>query len=172
MALEHRNNLALATPTDCERYLGISVHPSSFGFIVIEAGSALDCGVRLCDHPQFDDCLATRFQRILRIYSPSTLIVLSSGSKVTRERRNAIARALTREAARKNSPVIRVGSSTVHRYFHRYNAVTRHEIAQAVAAILPELAWRLPPQPKPWQTDAYRMPIFDAAAGVITHATL
>ncbi len=172
MALEQHNNLPLTVSTDHNRYLGISVRPNSFGFIVIEGGSVLDCGVRACHHSQFDDCLGQRFQRILRTYNPFAVIVATAGSKTTDKKRTAIARAIKKEAGRRDSPVIRIGTRTLHHYFGEYDASTRYEIARAVTTILPDLAWRLPPRAEPWQTDAYRMSIFDAAAVVIAHAML
>ena len=48
--------------------------------------------------------------------------------------------------------------------FLAFHAKTKHEIAQVIAAQLPELAARLPRYRKPWMSEDYRMAIFDAAA--------
>ena len=100
------------------------------------------------------------------------MIVLAEGSTAAKEKREAIRRAIKEGAERNNVAVIRIRQSTLLRYFRQYNATTKHEIAQAVAQIIPELAWRLPPKRKPWQSEAHRMSVFDAAAAVIAHVGL
>jgi len=47
----------------------------------------------------------------------------------------------------------------------------KYEIACAVAERLPELASKLPPKRKIWQSEDYRMSIFDATAVGVAYFT-
>jgi len=157
-------------PAESTRLIGVSIRAHSFGFVVIENKTALDCGVRTCYRAQFDDCLGDRFERILRNYYPSSVIILSARSArahlKTMSTRNAI-----KNVARRNSILTAfIRPIALRCHFAQYHAATKHEIAEAVAHILPELAWHLPPKRKPWQTEHYSMGIFAAAAAVIAHA--
>ena len=149
--------------------LGISVRAHSFGFVVIEETAALDSGVRTCYRAQFDHCLGDRLERILRIYHPSAVVMLSARSNRAKQRTEITRTAIKNVAKRNKALTISVRPTVLHRHFAQYNAATKHQIAAAVAQILPELAWRLPHKRKPWQTEHYCMAIFDAAAAVIAH---
>ncbi len=154
------------------RYLGIYIRPRSFGFVVVEGKTILDSGVRACDHSDFDDCLGHRFGRILSRYHPFAVISLTGGRGPSNARRAAIKMAINNAAKHASIPIVRISPATLRRYFLKYNVRTKHERAQAVASILPELAWHVPPKRKPWESEARRMSIFGAAAVVIAHAIL
>lgn len=151
------------------RFLGISVSAHSFGFVVIENKTALDCGVRTCYRDQFDQCLGDRFERILRAYHPSEVIILSARSKAANQRTAVTREAIKNTSITNEAPVVHIRASALRLHFAQYNAQTKHEVALAVARIFPELAWHLPPKRKPWQNEHYRMAIFQAAGAVITH---
>jgi hypothetical protein len=151
------------------RVIGISARAHSFGFVVIENNTTLDYGVRTCYRSQFDNCLADRFDRILREYDPSAVIILSARSKAAKHRTGLTRNAIKSSARRNRVPTVFVPIRVLNRYFAQYGAATKHEIAAAVAQIMPELAWRLPPKRKPWQNEPYSMAIFHAAAAVIAY---
>jgi len=152
---------------ESSRLLGISARAHSFGWIVIEEKAALDCGVRTCYRAEFDDCLGDRFERILRTYHPSAVIILSARSIAANRRAEPTQNAIKTRARKNKVSTICIRPNIVRRHFAQHNAATKHEIAAAVAQILPELAWRLPPKRKPWQNEHYSMAIFDAAAAAI-----
>ena len=154
------------------RYLGVSVRADCLGFIVIEDTIALDCGVRACERVQADNCLGQQFQRILRMYTPSTVVLLATGSTGTTAKRKSIVSVIKENTRQSKIALTRLNAVTMRRYFHQFDAVTKYEIAQAVVKILPELEWRLPQKRKPWQSEQRRMSIFEAAAAVIAHAKL
>jgi hypothetical protein len=52
----------------------------------------------------------------------------------------------------------------LYQSFHPLGCKTRYEIASALGHIFPELAWKLPPAKRLWESEARRMAIFDAAA--------
>jgi hypothetical protein len=160
-------NPQFSKPPSFARFLGIDVRPRRFGFVVIENSIVLDSGIRMCDKPGFDNCLGQGFDRILKTYTPSALIV--RGTIHASPRKRKVAAAIKRRTKQNNVEVISIRPAAVRRYFGRHNAATKYQIAQSVAALLPELAWKLPRNRKPWETEHHRMSIFDAAAVVIAH---
>jgi hypothetical protein len=156
-------------PPTFARFLGIDVRPRRFGFVVIENSIVLDSGIRMCDKPGFDNCLGQGFDRILKTYNPSALIVRGASGIRANPRRRRVAAAIKRRTKEHSVKVISIRPATIRLYFSRYNATTKYQIAQSVAALLPELAWKLPRNRKPWETEHYRMSIFDAAAVVMAH---
>jgi hypothetical protein len=57
----------------------------------------------------------------------------------------------------------------VRRALLTFGAGTKHQIAQAIAGQLPELAQHLPQFLKPWMSEDYRMAIFDAVTLALTY---
>jgi len=151
------------------RYLGVDVRPRSYGFVVIEGGTLLDSGIRICDRSQFDDCLGQRFLRILQTYSPSVVIMRKLTSPPAADRKRAIVAAIKKAARQCKVDVAFISPAALRRHFSRYNASTKYEIARAVAQIFPDLAWKLPHKRKSWESEHHRMSIFDAAAVVISY---
>ena len=163
-----RTSAEYANPVLFTRYLGLDVRPRSFGFVVIENTVVLDSGVRMCERSRFDDCLGQGFDRILKTYSPSVVIV--RGARISANlKKYKVAAAIRREARQYGVDVVSIRPPLIRRHFVRYGATTKYQIAQTVATILPELGWKLPPNRKPWESEHYRMSIFDAAAGLIAH---
>jgi hypothetical protein len=165
-------NPQLPKPPIFARYLGIDVRPRRFGFVVIENSIVLDSGIRMCDRSELDNCLGQGFNRILKTYNPSALIVRGASGIHVNPRRRKVAAAIKREIKQHNVEWISITPATIRRYFRRYNAATKYQMAQSVASLLPELAWKLPRSRKPWETEHHRMSIFDAAAVVIAHLEL
>jgi len=151
------------------RFLGVSVNPRSFGFVIIENGSVLDTGVRSCWTPEFEDCLGSRLQRIVQTYKPSAIILRTSQSNKPAPQKKVLLQAIKRVGKQHNLTTFRISHSALRRYFLDYQATTKHEIASTVARLLPELAWQLPRKRRAWESEHYRMAIFDAAAGVVVH---
>jgi hypothetical protein len=87
-------------------------------------------------------------------------------------RKRRVAAAVKRRAKKCGMDVISIRRAAIRRYFSRYGATTKYQVAQTVAMMLPELAWKLPSRRKPWENEHFRMSIFDAAAMVIAHLDL
>jgi hypothetical protein len=154
-----------------DRLIGLDIRPRGFGFIVLEGSSVLDCGSRSCGRKDSRTCLGQRFQRILETYKPSIVAMRSRRAMRTSaaERRKALASILRAVARESKIAIVDVNLSAFREYFRLHNARTKYEIAHAVATLLPELAWKLPPQRKIWQSEHHRMSIFDAAAVALVH---
>lgn len=155
------------------RLVALDVRPHSFGYIVLEAASVLDCGSRSCKRHDANECLSTRFRTILHKYSPS-VVLMNSIRMGTRQvaptsPRNELAKSLLGVSGAYGTTVVTIAPAAVREYFLAHDAHTKYEIATAVARFLPELAWKLPPQRKAWESEHYRMAIFNAAAIALAH---
>jgi hypothetical protein len=117
--------------------------------------------------PQFHSCLAQQLDRVLLTYPPSMAIISSSAGVNPKKR--TLRRKLKAAAVSRGIELAEARPAVIRRYFSRFNAGTRYEIAQVVAEMFPELAWKLPPKRRAWQHEAARMSIFDAAAVVVAH---
>jgi hypothetical protein len=160
------------SPPSFARFLGIDVRSRRFGFVVIENSIVLDSGIRMCDKSGFDNCLGQGFDRILKAYNPSALIVRGTDGIHANPKKRKVIAAIKRRTKQYNVEVISIRPATIRNYFSPHDATTKYQIAQSVATLLPELAWKLPRNRKPWETEHHRMSIFDAAAVVIAHLEL
>lgn len=70
---------------------------------------------------------------------------------------------IERQARSRNIPVTFVSRRDVNRAFVGFET-NKYEVVSALAKQFPSLASRLPPKLKCWQSEDYRMGIFDAAA--------
>jgi len=75
---------------------------------------------------------------------------------------------ITRLARKQNVPVRPVSRAAVRKRF-AHQKQNKHAIAMILSRRFPELAERLPPKRKAWQSEDYRMSIFDAVALGLTH---
>jgi hypothetical protein len=166
------NSAEYLKPASFARYLAVDVRPRSFGFVVVENKVVLDSGIRMCEQIRFGDCLGQRFDRILRTYSPSAVILRGTAGLKANLKKREILTAIRQGAKQHGAGVVSVKPATISHYFRRYDATTKYQVAEVVATILPELAWKLPRKRRPWESEHYRMSIFDAAAVVIAHLEL
>lgn len=159
-------------PITSERYIAVHVRPRSIGFVVMENAIIIDSGTRFCDQTRFDDCLGNRFDRLLRLYKPFCVIVKGARSLTIDARKRRVFAAIKNGAVGQSIALISVKSAHVQKYFLRYDAKTKYEIAETIGRRMPELAWKLPRRRKPWESEHYRMSIFDAAAIAMAYLEL
>ena len=72
-------------------------------------------------------------------------------------------------AAGQNTEAHRYTREDVRACFRESGAITRYEIAQAIAAHVPAMSHRLPPMKKLWESEDGRMGLFDAASLALTY---
>jgi len=70
---------------------------------------------------------------------------------------------IERQARSRRIPVRCISRRDVNRAFVGFES-NKYEVASALARQFPDLALRLPPKRKCWQSEDYRMGVFDAAA--------
>ena len=61
-------------------------------------------------------------------------------------------------------PVHLIKGAEVKAVFRVFRAKSKHDIASMLAQMFPELLWKLPPKRKIWESEHFRMVMFDAIA--------
>jgi Holliday junction resolvasome RuvABC endonuclease subunit len=116
----------------------------------------------------------TLLVELLNRYEPGALVVDDANGE--RSRRSLRARRLVELAARlaadRRIPRRRFSRSRVRAAFLQTGAFTKHQIAATIAERLSVLQLFMPPVRKPWMSEDYRMPIFDAVALAFTYFDL
>jgi len=148
-----------------KRVLALDVHPRSFGFVVFEGPNRmLDWGVRSfrSGANAVKIPAATKFLALLDEFRPSAVVI---GERLTGRtaKQSRMLATIERQARSRRIPVRRVSRRDVNRAFVGFES-NKYEVASALAQQFPALASRLPPRRKCWQSEDYRMGIFDAAA--------
>lgn len=80
------------------------------------------------------------------------------------DRAITLAKFVKQEALGQKVPVLSMNADSVERAFGRFRVHTKYDVAEALTAIFPELAWTLPPRRKSWQNERHTMIVFDAVA--------
>jgi hypothetical protein len=145
--------------------LALDVHPQSFGFVVFEGPNhILDWGVRSfrTGVNAVKIPAATRFLALLDEFRPSAVLVGERLASRTTKQAKMLA-TIRREARYRGIPVRCLSRRDVNRAFVGFES-NKDEVASALARQFPDLALRLPPRRKCWQSADYRINIFDAAA--------
>jgi hypothetical protein len=145
-----------------ERVLAIDVRPKSFGFAVLEEQCGiLDWGARSFRRGMNRGQLpfGSGILQVMDQFAPSVLVL-----KTPRTKRIARLVEGIRTRAKRHKVTVRVLSpKLLDRTFTGHNA-NKYQIATSVAEKFPELLPMLPPKRRPWQSEDYRMSIFDAGA--------
>lgn len=152
------------------RVLAISPNHGGFGFAVLEGvQQVVDWGVRTTQRDLPSPSL-TKVEALLRLYSPDTIVAGGhDGNRARRSKRVVQFITALRSLAKRRGMRFRFFSrEKIRRVFASFQAVTRHQIAHAIARQLPEIAQHLPRYRKPWMNEDYRMIIFDAISLALT----
>ena len=148
-----------------KRVLALDVHSRSFGYAIFEGpNDLLDWGVKSF-RPGVNAVSGSVEEKagaLLDDFLPSAVVVREVEKGRHARRARMLAR-IEREARSRGAPLRFVSRADLDRAFVGFEA-NKYEVARALAAQFPSLASRLPPKRKCWQSEDYRMGIFDAAA--------
>jgi hypothetical protein len=149
--------------------LVLSVHATSrgFAFVLFEGPeSPFDWGVREIGNPRRNEKCVRAVERIIERYQPSVLVLEDTTERVSRRtvRIRRLYQSLKHLAKANVIDVHLVTKDTVRETFLSAGAVTKYEIALAIARQIPAFAIRLPRVRKPWMSEDSRQGLFDAAA--------
>ena len=147
-----------------KRVLALDVHPRSFGFVVFEGpNSMLDWGVRSfrTGVNAVKIPAATKFLALLDEFRPFAVVVRERLRRTRKQTKMLMM--IERQARSRRIPVRCISRPDVNRAFVGFER-NKYEVASALARQFPTLASRLPPRRKCWQSEDYRIGIFDAAA--------
>ena len=152
-----------------KRVLALHVHSRSFGFVVFEGPNRiLDWGIKSFRRGvnAVKIPAAKKLLVLLDEFTPSTIVVRE---RETRRNRRMLA-AIERQARSRRIPVRFISREDVNRAFVGFEA-NKYEVASVLAKQFPALASRLPPRRKFYESEDYRIGIFDAAAVGVAYFT-
>jgi len=145
-----------------QRILAIDLHQRSFGFVVFEGSQLiLDWGARSFRGGvnKVRVPFRAKLAILLEGYVPDAIVL-------ERPRTARLARIIgkIRAEAKIHKIAVRlVSPKAIEQTFLGRND-NKDQIASVIAERFPELLFVLPPKRRPWQSEDYRMSIFDAAA--------
>jgi hypothetical protein len=151
----------------------LAVYPSSRGiaFVIFEDRlSPVDWGVKEARGPRKNAACLSAVSDLLERYELGTAILQNSSCRGTfrslriRELNSAIADL----AGSYGVETTAFSRKEVREVFARVGALTKRDIALAVAKQIPAFERYLPPVRKPWMSEDARMGLFDAAALALT----
>src|SRR5439155_15772624 len=148
------------------RILALDLHPRSFGYVVIESPTKLlDWGV--CSdrrkHGAANVLVHKRLMQLLDLWRPAAL-VLHNPLKKSRRPNPKKDRLLERIVTEAKSRRIIVRAPVKSSADYQGKILTKYENARRVAEHFSVLTRELPPKRRAWESEHYRMSIFDAAA--------
>jgi hypothetical protein len=149
------------------RILAFEIRSLCFGFTVFEEPSELlEWGVRSFRHGKnaVRVPLREKATRLIVDFRPHVIVVNMPLIKA-----QAASAVVIKELAQSHRVRLRILSRNKIVGTFSGRSRNKHEIALAIAERYPELASRLPPKRKPWQSEDYRMKMFDAAALGLTY---
>ena len=153
--------------------LVLAVYPATrgLGYALFEGPRSLvDWGAKHVMGNKNTQCLK-HVSKLLQLFRPEVVVLEAvSGRKPTKSPRiQKLIEQIKRLLRRKGIRFLTFSREQVRHCFARYEAITKHEIAAAIAGQLPELEARLPQKRRIWMPEAYGMMIFDAVALAFTH---
>lgn len=151
-----------------KRMIAIDVRSRNFSFVVFESPNRmLDWGIKSFRRgvnavkvPADEKLLA-----LLDEFRPSVIVAKKTSSLASQNGVKTFA-VVERRARSRKIPVRVVSPQDIRRALVHG---TKYEIARALVRQFPTLASKLPPKRKCWQSEHYRMGIFDAAAAGVAY---
>lgn len=157
-----------------ELVLGFHPHSHGFAWSVFEGPLApYDWGFvgsRAAQRRTKNSISLRRLEKLLTRFAPEVIVLEEfEGSARRRPRIVRLCRAVVALAAQRSVRVAIYSRDHVRETFLGVGAVTRQEIAEAVARHLEPFQQHIPRRRRPWDGEDDRMALFSAAAAVLTH---
>jgi len=150
--------------TQPNRILAVEIRAARLGYAIFEPPKSLkDFGGAWFPTPRE---ARSRIARLLRLYSPSVLVLPGARKRYPRDMRirKAIARIARDEARKIAIPAVRMPEREFNSFFQQYSCRDKYDVAAAVASKFPDISWRLPPRPKFYDPEPSAMLYFDSVA--------
>lgn len=152
------------------RVLGIDPWTRAIGYAVLEGDELLDCGVRRLRWMTLPRRLPVKGKQIVEdliaFYKPHKIALTKTDYAASRRSRHvrSFCRLLKKMAAERKLRVIEFTPNQVKARLRPGEKLNKRGICLAVADRVPELASRVPPPRKPWESQDLRTSAFQAAA--------
>ena len=150
-----------------ERIIALDVRPQSFGYVVLEGPEhLLDWGVRSFRNGVNAVQVPARqkLAKLLDEVEPSAVLVREPLKGRQSSKLAKMLDAVRQEAKSRRITVRCVSRAAIRNAFGGQNRITKYQIASMLSVHFPALSWKLPPKRKCWESEDYRMSIFEAAA--------
>ncbi len=152
-----------------KQVLALDVHPRSFGFVAFKGPNRmLDWGIKSF-RPGVNAVKIPAAKKLLTLldeFTPSAVVI----RKPEMRRNTKMLAMIERQAGSRKIPVRFISRGDLNRAFVGFDS-NKYEVASALAKQFPVLASKLPPKRKCWQSEDYRVGIFDAAAVGVAYFT-
>lgn len=149
------------------RILAIALSTGGFGFVVMEGQKTIvECGGRVADGDKNAQSLA-KVKKLLNFYRPGALVLQDVEAKGSRRapRIKTLNRQIKRVAEKRKIEVKLISGKQLRSSLLGNPKGTKQQMAELLVMQFPdELASRLPPKRKTWESEDGRMDIFDAVA--------
>jgi hypothetical protein len=155
-----------------ELVLSISGNTKGFAFTLFEAPlSPIDWGWKDTRGGKKNAKAMEMIRALVASHHPEVLVIEDPASKSYRRslRIRNLSRLIGALAKAEGLEFAQYSREQLRRSFYDSGAMTRLEIAQAIATYLPAFKPWLPPVRKPWMSEDIRYSIFDAAALALTY---
>src|ERR1700687_4490240 len=155
------------------RVLALDLHPRRFGYVVVESPSRLlDWGVRGHRHKDTSaDVLIRRGLRpLIELWRPS-ILVLRKEPRTTQKPHQQRDRLLKRIATEAKNHRVAVRILKKRPGADQGKRLTKYENARRAAEQFSVLRWKMPPKRRPWESEDYRMSIFEALEIAVTYVS-
>lgn len=152
----------------------LALHPFSRGiaYALFEAPlSPVDWGVKDIRGKEKNARALDIAKKLIEQHRPDVLVLEECTGPHSRRglRVHRLLNLIANHAAGEAIEVHTYTRANVRECFKAVGAVTRYEIAQAIASQIAAFGHRLPPVRKPWMSDDVRMGLFDAASLAMTY---
>lgn len=154
--------------------LVLAIHPFTrgFAFALLEAPlSPIDWGICEIKGPDAAERGLALAQSLIDRMQPDVLVLADFEASVFEHsgRRKSFQRLVANHARGAGVRVVPYTRAQTFACFKDVGAITRYQIAQAIAAQIDAFAHRVPPPRKMWNAEDVRMYLFDAIALALTH---
>jgi hypothetical protein len=126
----------------------------------------LECGAKQYRANDGDLVLALqkRINPLFVLFAPSVVVVKELSRAQEESRVKTVITVIRQAAAKRSIQLVFIRAWEVQNLFGQPGRHTRHAVASRIALLFPELAWKLPPARKPWQSEPHNLAVFDALA--------
>jgi hypothetical protein len=152
--------------------LGIAIRARWLGFGAIDQQNRLlECGMIFYQRRSMSQLKSAkrRLESTISRLSPSRVALLRAELTANDEASSvrSLVRALRGAVSLGSISLVSLRRDEIRRAFSEGKVCSKDEIASALVALFPELAWKLPQKRKIWSKEDFRMAMFDAVAAAV-----
>jgi len=154
--------------------MAIDLRRSRFGYAVLDGSNTVlewGSGEMWADGKRRGDFKNTRIRSVLRVSSPTTVVVRKSQYRGSLDSplKDRLLRQIKRDAEEYSTPFTMISQAEIRRAFHLPKRGSKYKIASVIAQRFPELRVKLPAERRAWEPELHSMIVFDAIAAGLAY---